>query len=118
MPRKIGIDLGTANVLVYVKGKGIVLSEPSVVALSTKDGRVRAVLVETPPELSSDIIDKGMVMTGGGAMLRRINELLTQVTSVPCYVADQPANCVAIGTGLALENIDILRDSLSGDELS
>ncbi len=79
---------------------------------------VRAVLVETPPELSSDIIDKGMVMTGGGAMLRRINELLTEVTAVPCYVADQPASCVAIGTGLALENIDILRDSLSGDDLN
>jgi len=49
--------------------------------------------------------------------LRRINELLTEVTGVPCYVADQPANCVAIGTGLALEYIDILRDSLSGDDL-
>jgi rod shape-determining protein MreB and related proteins len=79
---------------------------------------VRAVLVETPPELSSDIIDKGMVMTGGGAMLRRINELLTEVTGVPCYVADQPANCVAIGTGLALENLDILKDSLSGDDIN
>jgi len=79
---------------------------------------VRAVLVETPPELSSDIIDKGMVMTGGGSMLRRINELLTEVTGVPCYVADQPANCVAIGTGIALENIEKLRDSLSGDELN
>ncbi|MBP8251096.1 MAG: rod shape-determining protein [Herpetosiphon sp.] len=79
---------------------------------------VRAVLVETPPELSSDIIDKGMVMTGGGSMLRRINELLTEVTGVPCYVADQPANCVAIGTGLALENLAILHDSLSGDDLS
>ncbi|HEX9442127.1 MAG TPA: rod shape-determining protein [Roseiflexaceae bacterium] len=78
----------------------------------------RTVLSETPPELSSDIIDKGMVMTGGGSMLRRINELLTEVTGVPCYVADQPANCVAIGTGLALEHIDILRDSLSGDELN
>ena len=78
----------------------------------------RMVLSETPPELSSDIIDKGMIMTGGGSMLRRINELLTEVTSVPCYVADQPANCVAIGTGLALEHIDILRDSLSGDELN
>ena len=76
----------------------------------------RTVLSETPPELSSDIIDKGMIMTGGGSMLRRINELLTEVTSVPCYVADQPANCVAIGTGLALEHIDILRDSLSGEE--
>lgn len=78
---------------------------------------VRAVLVETPPELASDIIDKGMIMTGGGSMLRRINELLTEVTGVPCYVADQPANCVAIGTGLALENLAILRDSLSGDDL-
>jgi rod shape-determining protein MreB len=78
----------------------------------------RMVLSETPPELSSDIIDKGMVMTGGGSMLRRINELLTEVTGVPCYVADQPANCVAIGTGLALEHIDILRDSLSGDDLN
>ncbi len=77
---------------------------------------VRAVLVETPPELSSDIIDKGMVMTGGGSMLRRINELLTEVTGVPCYVADQPANCVAIGTGLALENLDSLIDSLSNDD--
>ncbi|HNP86449.1 MAG: rod shape-determining protein [Chloroflexi bacterium SZAS-1] len=79
---------------------------------------VRAVLAETPPELSSDIIDKGMIMTGGGSMLRRINELLTEVTGVPCYVADQPANCVAIGTGLALEHIDILYDSLSGDDLN
>ncbi len=79
---------------------------------------VRRVLAETPPELSSDIIDKGMIMTGGGSMLRRINELLTDVTGVPCYVADQPANCVAIGTGLALEYIDILRDSLSGDDLN
>lgn len=79
---------------------------------------VRAVLVETPPELSSDIIDKGMIMTGGGAMLRRINELMTEVTGVPCYVADQPANCVAIGTGLALEHLDILKDSLSGDDIN
>jgi rod shape-determining protein MreB len=78
---------------------------------------VRAVLVETPPELASDIIDKGMIMTGGGSMLRRINDLLTSVTGVPCYVADQPANCVAIGTGIALENLSILRDSLSGDDI-
>jgi rod shape-determining protein MreB len=79
---------------------------------------VRAVLAETPPELASDIIDKGMVMTGGGSMLRRANELLTEVTGVPCYVADQPAHCVAIGTGLALEHLDTLRDSLVGDDLN
>ncbi len=87
-------------------------------ALEAIVNTVRAVLAETPPELSSDIIDKGMIMTGGGAMLRRANELLTEVTGVPCYVADQPAHCVAIGTGLALENLEVLRDSLSGDFLN
>jgi rod shape-determining protein MreB len=59
-----------------------------------------------------------MVMTGGGSMLRGINDLLTEFTGVPCYVADQPANCVAIGTGMALEYLDVLHDSLSGDELN
>ena len=73
-------------------------------------GAVRAVLEETPPELSSDIIDKGMILTGGGALLRHLRDLLTEVTGVPCYVADDPLSCVAIGTGLALEYLDILRD--------
>ena len=75
-------------------------------------GAVRAVLEETPPELSSDIIDKGMILTGGGALLRGLSDLLTEVTGVPCYVADDPLSCVAVGTGLALEYFDILRDSL------
>jgi rod shape-determining protein MreB len=75
-------------------------------------GAVRAVLEETPPELSSDIIDKGMILTGGGAMLRHLPDLMMEVTGVPCYVADDPLSCVAVGTGLALEHMDILRDSL------
>ncbi len=80
--------------------------------LETIIGAVRSVLEETPPELSSDIIDKGMILTGGGALLRNLNELLTEVTGVPCYVAEDPLSCVAIGTGLALEHLDVLRDSL------
>ncbi len=76
-------------------------------------GAVRNVLERTPPELASDIIDRGMVMTGGGALLRHIDELLTQVTGIPCFVADNPLACVAIGTGMALENLDVLRDSLT-----
>lgn len=76
-------------------------------------GAVRGVLEETPPELSSDIIDKGMILTGGGALLRNLNELLTEVTGVPCYVAEDPLSCVAVGTGLALEHLDVLRDSLN-----
>lgn len=75
-------------------------------------GAVRGVLEATPPELSSDIIDKGMILTGGGALLRNLNELLTEVTGVPCYVAEDPLSCVAVGTGLALEHLDVLRDSL------
>jgi rod shape-determining protein MreB len=53
-----------------------------------------------------------MILTGGGAMLRHLPDLLTEVTGVPCYVADDPLSCVAVGTGLALEHMDILRDSL------
>ncbi len=84
------------------------ISEP----LEAIIGAVRAVLEETPPELSSDIIDKGMILTGGGALLRNLSVLLSEVTGVPCYVADDPLTCVAIGTGLAIEYFDVIRDSL------
>ncbi|HYL39791.1 MAG TPA: rod shape-determining protein [Candidatus Binatus sp.] len=73
---------------------------------------VRHVLEETPPELSSDIIDKGMVMSGGGALLRNIDRLLTQVTGVPCHVAENAMNCVALGTGEALKHYDFFKKSL------
>ena len=73
---------------------------------------VKAVLEETPPELASDVIDKGMVLSGGGALLRNMDKLLTQVTGVACYVAENPLYCVAKGTGLALEHLDFFRRSL------
>ncbi len=73
---------------------------------------VRAVLEQTPPELSSDIIDRGMAVVGGGALLRNIDRLLTQETGVPCYVAQDPISRVAVGAGRALENINILRHTL------
>ncbi len=73
---------------------------------------VRGVLEETPPELASDIIDKGMVMTGGGSLLRNLDKLLTQVTGVPCHVAENALNCVALGTGLALEHFEFFKNSL------
>ena len=84
------------------------ISEP----LEAIVGAVRTVLERTPPELASDIIDRGMVMTGGGSLLRHIDELMTQVTGIPCYVADNPLQCVAVGTGIALERLDVLQDSL------
>jgi rod shape-determining protein MreB len=73
---------------------------------------VKNVLEETPPELASDIIDKGMVLSGGGALLRNMDKLLTQVTGVACYAADNPLYCVAKGTGLALEHFDFFKKSL------
>jgi rod shape-determining protein MreB len=87
------------------------ISEP----LEAIVGAVRTVLERTPPELASDIIDRGRIMTGGGSLLRHIDELMTQVTGIPCYVADNPLECVAIGTGIALERLDVLRDSLSDE---
>ena len=73
---------------------------------------VKQVLERTPPELSSDIIDKGMVMTGGTSLLRNLDRLLTSATGIPCHVAERPLDCVALGTGLALEHIDVLKKSL------
>jgi rod shape-determining protein MreB len=73
---------------------------------------VRSVLERTPPELSSDIIDRGIAILGGGAQLRNIDRMLTQETGVPCYVAEDPISRVAVGAGGALDNIHILRQSL------
>jgi rod shape-determining protein MreB len=76
---------------------------------------VKSVLEKTPPELASDIIDRGIALAGGGALLRDLDQLLTRETGVPCYVADNPIACVALGAGKALENYDILRRSLPED---
>jgi len=73
---------------------------------------VRHVLQETPPELSSDIIDKGMVLTGGTALLRNLDRMLSQSTGVQAYVADDPSLCVAKGTGIALENLESYKLSM------
>ena len=73
---------------------------------------VKAVLEKTPPELAADIIDKGMVMTGGGSLLRNFDELLTHETGIPCHIADQPMMCVALGTGIAMEHFDVLHKVL------
>jgi rod shape-determining protein MreB len=73
---------------------------------------VRAVLAKTPPELASDIIDRGMALTGGGALLREIEMVLTDEAGVPAYVADNPIACTALGAGKALEELPILQRSV------
>lgn len=73
---------------------------------------IKYVLQDTPPELASDIIDKGIVVSGGGALLKNISVLISNATQVPCYIADDPLVCVVKGTGAALENLDAYKRSI------
>jgi len=73
---------------------------------------IKTVLRETPPELSADIIEKGMIISGGGALLRNISERISQETGVPCFLAEDPLLCVAKGTGIVLDNLDIYKKSI------
>ena len=73
---------------------------------------VKSVLFKTPPELSADVMDKGMVLTGGSSLLRNMDTLLSQVTGVPAYVADEALLCVAKGTGVALDNLESYKRSI------
>lgn len=84
------------------------LSEPITAII---DG-VKSVLERTPPELASDIVDKGIVLTGGGALLSGFNRLLAEETGIPVHLADDPMSCVVLGAGKVLENLDTLGSTL------
>lgn len=73
---------------------------------------IKVVLQETPPELSADVMDKGMVLSGGGGLLRNLDNLITESTGVTCYLAKEPMLCVAKGAGLALEHLDVYKRSI------
>lgn len=77
---------------------------------------VKSVLEQTPPELASDVIDRGIMLTGGGALLRGLDRLLSQETGVACHVAEDPLSCVAVGAGLALENLNLLKGTLQEED--
>ncbi|HEY2916094.1 MAG TPA: rod shape-determining protein [Candidatus Limnocylindrales bacterium] len=127
---EVKIEIGTALPLerelsMEVRGRDLIAGLPRTIPITSSEvmeaielplqqlvAAVRSVLEQTPPELSSDIIDKGMVMSGGGALLRNIDKLLTQVTGVPCHVAENALNCVALGTGEALKHYDFFKKSL------
>ncbi len=128
---EVKIQIGTALPLerelqMEVRGRDLIAGLPRTIPITSSEvmeaieaplqqlvAAVRLVLEQTPPELSSDIIDKGMVMSGGGSLLRNIDKLLTQVTGVPCHVAENSLDCVALGTGLALEHFDFFKKSLT-----
>lgn len=75
-------------------------------------GAVRTVLERTPPELASDVVDRGIVLSGGTALLRGLDRLITEETGIPCYVADSPLECVAMGAGIALEHLDLIKRAM------
>lgn len=81
-------------------------------ALNEIIGAVKVVLQKTPPELAADIMDKGIVMTGGSSKFRKIDEYFTKITGVPCQVADDPELCVVRGTGIAVEHLDEYKRSM------
>jgi rod shape-determining protein MreB len=126
----IKINIGSAlyleNKLSFdIRGRDIISGLPRSITVTSNDvtealqnelesivNAVKKVLHETPPELSSDIMDKGMVLSGGSSLLRNIDQLLTRTTGVPAYVANDALLCVAKGTGIALENLDSYKRSI------
>jgi rod shape-determining protein MreB len=75
-------------------------------------GAVRTVLERTPPELASDVVDRGIVLSGGTALLRGLDRLITEEIGIPCYVADSPLECVAMGAGIALDHLDLIKRAM------
>ncbi len=128
---EIKLKIGSAIPLVKeekleISGRDLVFGLPRSVVVTSSEvteairgtllqliGAVKAVLEDTPPELAADIIDKGIVMSGGTALLRNFDKLMSQETGVPAHVADEPLLCVVRGTGLVLENIELWRRSIS-----
>ena len=73
---------------------------------------IKSTLEKTPPELASDIMESGIYLTGGGALLKGLDILISKETGMPVHIADEPLNCVALGTGMVLEQIDTLKNVL------
>jgi rod shape-determining protein MreB len=73
---------------------------------------IKQVLQETPPELAADIMDKGMILSGGTAQLRHLDQLIAKTINVPCYLADDPAFCVVKGTGIVLDHLEVYKRSM------
>lgn len=127
---EIKIEIGSAVALekekvIEIRGRDMIAGLPKTITVKTNEVveamqnelekivlAVRQVLEQTPPELASDMIDRGMVMTGGGSLLRNIDKLLTKVTGVPCHVSSDALLCVAKGTGIALEHLDDYKRSV------
>lgn len=126
----IKVAIGSAlpleeQLTIEVRGRDLISGLPKNITVTTNEvteaiteelreivQSIKSVLHNTPPELCADIMDKGMIISGGGALLRNIDKLFSQATEVPCFIADEPLFCVAKGTGIALDNLEDYKRSL------
>lgn len=127
---EIKINIGSALYLedklsMEVRGRDLITGLPRVIIVKSDDvteaiqneletivNAAKKILHDTPPELAADIMDKGIVLTGGSSLLRNIDQLIARTTGVPAYVADDSLLCVAKGTGIALDNLDSYKRSI------
>jgi len=127
---RVKIEIGSAlpekeERAIEIRGRDLILGLPRTIRVSSNEACeatsdtlgeiiqvIKLVLKDTPPELSADIMDKGMVLTGGGSMLRNLAELIAQSTGVPCILAEESIFCVAKGAGVILENLDLYKKSV------
>ncbi|MCR1935300.1 rod shape-determining protein [Clostridium tepidum] len=125
----IKVELGSAyeteeDKTMEIRGRDLISGLPKVVTISGKEVRealsepvmsiieaIKTTLEKTPPELASDIMDKGIMLAGGGALLRGLDHLINEETHMPVHIAESPLDCVAIGAGKALDTIDKILDS-------
>lgn len=114
------------SISMEVRGRDLVTGLPKTLVITSDETRealkeavsmlvdcVKGVLERTPPELAADIVDRGIILTGGGALLDGLDRLLQDETGIPVYLAEDPLSCVAVGTGKALESLEKLQDSLT-----
>ena len=123
----IKVDIGTARAegpveKMDIRGRDLLTGLPKTIEITSEeiskslheaiasivDG-VKKTLEQTPPELSADVMERGIVLTGGGALLRNLDKVISDETNMPVFIAEEPLDCVAIGTGKALDNIDLIR---------
>ncbi|RHW38682.1 rod shape-determining protein [Lysinibacillus yapensis] len=124
---KVKMEIGTARVddfneKMEIRGRDLLTGLPKTIEITSEeisdslkeaisviiDG-VKKTLEQTPPELSADVMERGIVLTGGGALLRNLDKVISDQTNMPVFIAENPLDCVAIGTGKALDNIDLVR---------
>lgn len=125
---KIGVGSAlylTEKLSMNIKGRDILTGLPKTINVASDDvteaiqheleaiiGAAKNILRETPPELASDIMEKGIILSGGTALLRNLDQLIARTTDVPVFMADDPRTCVVKGTGIALENLDSYKRSI------